>query len=246
MQLLTALVVAGGSVAVLQRQGVQGLWQTLASDESTAVGERRTLTLADGTTLMLNTGSAVNILFSTERRVVQLVHGEVWVQTAADPSRRPFFVQTDAGSVRAIGTRFTVRATQGTQGNVVNVNVLQGAVELRPADAPHAIQLLQAGETGDFTRAQAGSARPMVDGAGAWAEGVMVASQMRLDDFLAELSRYRRGRLGCDPAIAGLRVSGVYPLDNTDRVLAALTSALPVEVHTFTRYWVTLRPRGQS
>ena len=74
----------------------------------------------------------------------------------------------------------------------------------------------------------------------------MVASQMRLDDFLAELSRYRRGRLGCDPAIAGLRVSGVYPLDNTDRVLAALTSALPVEVHTFTRYWVTLRPRGQS
>jgi transmembrane sensor len=242
MQLLTALVVAGGSAAVLQRQGVQGLWQTLASDESTAVGERRTLTLADGTTLMLNTGSAVNILFNTERRVVQLVHGEIWVQTAADPLRRPFLVQTDAGSVRAIGTRFTVLA----QGDAVNVNVLQGAVELSPVDAPHRVQLLQAGEAGDFTRTQTSKPEPMADGAGAWTDGVLVASQMRLDDFLAELGRYRRGRLNCDPAIAALRVSGVYPLDNTDRVLAALTSALPVEVHTFTRYWVTLRPRVQS
>lgn len=236
MQLLTALVVAGGSATWLREPT---LWQDLASDETTAVGERRTLTLADGTTLRLNTGSAVNIAFSPERRVVQLVRGEIWVETAADVLHRPFLVQTEAGNVRAIGTRFTVRAA-----GVVNVNVLQGAVELRPADAPHQTQLLQAGETGDFTRTQASQARPMADGAGAWADGVLVASQMRLDDFLAELGRYRRGRLGCDPALAALRVSGVYPLDNTDHILAALTSALPVEVHTFTRYWVTLRPRG--
>lgn len=236
MQLLTALVVAGGSAAWLREPT---LWQDLASDETTAVGERRSLTLADGTTLRLNTGSAVNIAFSNERRVVQLVRGEIWVQTAADVLHRPFLVQTEAGSVRAIGTRFTVRAA-----GVVNVNVLQGAVELRPADAPNQAQLLQAGETGDFTRTQASQARPMADGTGAWADGVLVASQMRLDDFLAELGRYRRGRLGCDPALAALRVSGVYPLDNTDHILAALTSALPVEVHTFTRYWVTLRPRG--
>ncbi|MFZ4289573.1 FecR domain-containing protein [Variovorax sp. HJSM1_2] len=238
LQLLTALVVVGGTAALLREQAV---WQTLASDESTAVGQRRTLTLADGSTLMLNTGSAVNIVFDPERRVVQLVRGEIWVQTAADPLRRPFLVQTMAGSVRAIGTRFTVLAGA----DAVNVNVLQGAVELQPVDAPHALQLLQAGETGDFTRTQASSPKPMGDGAGAWAEGVLVATQMRLDDFLAELSRYRRGRLSCDPAIAALRVSGVYPLGDTDRVLAALTSALPVELHSFTRYWVRLRPQQQ-
>ncbi|MOA40347.1 fec operon regulator FecR [compost metagenome] len=71
---------------------------------------------------------------------------------------------------------------------------------------------------------------------------MLVVSRMRLDDFLAELGRYRRGRLGCDPAVAHLLVSGAYPLADTDRVLAALTSSLAVQVHFLSRYWVTVRP----
>ncbi|MCX7506058.1 TonB-dependent receptor plug domain-containing protein [Delftia tsuruhatensis] len=43
---------------------------------------------------------------------------------------------------------------------------------------------------------------------------------------------------------AGLHVSGAYPLADTDRVLAALTSSLPVEIHSFSRYWVMVRPAG--
>lgn len=67
---------------------------------------------------------------------------------------------------------------------------------------------------------------------------------MPLGQFLDELGRHRRGVLRCDPAVAELPLTGVFPLADTDRVLAALQQSLPVEVYGVTRYWVTVRPRG--
>src|SRR5256885_16408705 len=69
----------------------------------------------------------------------------------------------------------------------------------------------------------------------------------RLDDFLAELNRYRPGWLHADPAVAGLRFSGVFPLDEggidgTDAVLAMLPGALPVQLRWRTRWWVVVEP----
>ncbi|MES2532433.1 MAG: FecR domain-containing protein [Pseudomonadota bacterium] len=241
VQLLSALVVAGGTTLVA-RQSTP--WRAWTADQVSAIGERRTLRLPDGGELMLNTGSAVNIRFDAERRVLQLVRGEILVQTAADAMQRPFLVQTAAGTARALGTRFTVRQRDDAS---VDVGVLQGAVALQPLDAGAPGHTLQAGETGRFTRTQAMAAGPLNAHANAWIDGMLVASHMRLADFLAELGRYRPGRLGCDPAIAGLEVSGAYPLDDTDRVLTALTSSLPVEIHTYTRYWVSVglrRRRG--
>ncbi len=237
MQLLSVLVVGGGS-AMLARQTTP--WRSFTADHVAAVGERIPLTLPDGGRVTLNSGSAINLRFDTERRVLQLVRGEILVQTAPDAQRRPFLVETEEGSARAIGTRFTVRQRDDAQ---VEVGVLQGAVELTPRDAPQHARTLQAGESGRFTRTQAMAPAAVDRDASAWADGMLVASHMRLDDFLTELGRHRPGRLGCDPAIAGLQVSGAYPLADTDRVLAALTSALPVEVHTITRYWVSVRPR---
>ena len=77
-------------------------------------------------------------------------------------------------------------------------------------------------------------------GSGAWADGILVAAHMRLEDFIAELSRYRRGQLHCDPKVANLLISGTYPIDDTERVLDLLHVSLPVRVKRFTRYWVTV------
>ena len=235
VQLLAGLVVAGGSFALLRQTPA---WRVWAADEVAALGEQRRLALPDGGAVVLNTDSAINIRYGSAQRVVQLVRGEILVQTAADAQRRPFVVETALGRVRALGTRFTVRERAAS----VSVEVLQGAVELTPARAAQATQRLNAGEQGRFTALQAHSTGALDDAAAAWADGMLVAARMRLDDFLAELGRYRRGRLGCDPAVAHLRVSGAYPLADTDRVLAALTSALPVQVHFFSRYWVMVRP----
>ena len=235
VQLLAGLVVAGGSFSLLRQTPA---WRAWAADEVAGLGEQRRLVLPDGGAVVLNTDSAINIRYGSAQRVVQLVRGEILAQTAADAQRRPFVVETALGRVRALGTRFTVRERAAS----VSVEVLQGAVELTPARAAQATQRLNAGEQGRFTALQAHSTGALDDAAGAWADGMLVAARMRLDDFLAELGRYRRGRLGCDPAVAHLRVSGAYPLADTDRVLAALTSALPVQVHFFSRYWVMVRP----
>ncbi|MOA27150.1 fec operon regulator FecR [compost metagenome] len=67
---------------------------------------------------------------------------------------------------------------------------------------------------------------------------------MRLDAFLAEVARYRPGRLNCDPRIGALKISGSYPLDDSERILATLPVVLPVEVRRMTRFWVSVHPRG--
>ncbi|MCQ0040637.1 iron dicitrate transport regulator FecR, partial [Burkholderia glumae] len=79
-------------------------------------------------------------------------------------------------------------------------------------------------------------------GAGAWADGMLVASKLRLGELAAELARYRHGYVQCDPAVAGLRVSGSYPLDDTVRVFETLRATLPIEIEYFTRYWVRIVP----
>lgn len=237
VRLLTALVVAGGSAALLRQAPV---WQSWNADASTATGERRSLRLPDGGTLVLNTDSAIKLRYDASARAVQLLRGEVLLQTAPDAQRRPFLVHTADGTARALGTRFIVRQRDG----FVQVGVLEGAVELRPAAAHGQARVLQAGEEGSFTRDGLGAAHALDAGAGAWVDGMLVAAHMRLDAFLLELSRHRRGHLACDPALAHLLVSGAYPLADTDRALLALVEALPVELHYLTRFWVTLRPRA--
>lgn len=235
VQLLTLLVMGGAGAALVGRSTP---WQAAVADVASGRGDIRTVRLPDGGVLVLNTDSAANIRFDGERRVVHLVRGEVLVQTAHDATRRPFYVQTTMGTVRAIGTRFTVRLRD----DAVEVGVLQGAVELTPHKGADGARTLQAGEWARFTPREVGAMAPLPEGEGAWADGMLVVSGMRLDRFLAELGRYRRGRLGCDSSIAHLSVSGTYPLDDTDRILLSLTSALPIEVHRFTRYWVTVQP----
>ncbi|MGH8485657.1 MAG: iron dicitrate transport regulator FecR, partial [Pseudomonas sp.] len=61
-----------------------------------------------------------------------------------------------------------------------------------------------------------------------------------LADVLADLSRYRSGVLRCDPRIAGLKVSGAFPIDDTDRALAALESGLSLRITRYSRYWVNV------
>ena len=55
-------------------------------------------------------------------------------------------------------------------------------------------------------------------------------------------SRPDSGRTGWDPAVAGLPVSGAYPLQDTDRILAAIAETLPVSLQKITRYWVRVTP----
>ncbi|MEK7881703.1 FecR domain-containing protein [Methyloversatilis sp. NSM2] len=211
-------------------------WQRLLADASTRVGEQRTLRLADGSVVMLNTDSAISADFSTERRVLVLRRGEIMITTGDDAgaaAKRPFWVSTPFGSLRALGTRFVVRLERSG----ARVSVQEGAVEVHPADGGAPV-VIHSGERSAL--GPAGTSPPVMADADddAWTDGVITGRDMRLADLLAELSRYRSGRIVCDPQIADWRVSGVFHVRDTDRALRFLAQVQPVVVRYRTRYWV--------
>lgn len=238
----TRLLAWGGLAGVCAMLASQTrVWRETRADVHTQVGEQRSLALADGSRILLDTDSAVNVQFSSQERLLQLVSGKILVETVhalnpgqADP--RPFIVQTAQGRVQALGTRFTVAQLDG----VSRVDVIESRVRITPADNVNTPELLQAGERATFTRKRVAEPTALPPGALDWTRGQIIADQLALSDFLARLAQYRRGVVRCDPAIADLPVSGVFPLTDTTRILDSLPEVLPVQVHWHTRYWVTI------
>lgn len=238
---------AAALVALEEQAALRQQWHLTLADERTAVGERRRLALPDGTQLLLNTGTAVDIRLGAHERRVVLHRGEIQVATARDPAGRPFIVATRDGTLTPVGTRFTVLRDEALRTGATRLAVSEGAVQVRAAARPaDEVVLVPAGRQLWFTSGQVEAPEALRDTALSWTEGTLTAEGTPLADFIAELDRYRPGRLRCAPEVAGLRITGAWPLeggDPTERVLASLERTLPVRVHRLTRYWVTVAPR---
>jgi transmembrane sensor len=204
------------------------------ADQRTATGEQRTLRLADGTLLNLNTHSAVDIRFDEKQRRIILQEGEILVETGHGDAR-PFIVETREGSMRALGTLFLVkREEEGTR-----LSVLKSAVAAHPQASPEE-QILQEGQQVLMRSNSLGPIVAVNAGADAWTRGMLVVDNARLEDLVFELGRYRRGHLGVAPEIADLRITGSFPLHDTDKALSALLPTLPVQIEQHTPWWVTV------
>lgn len=218
------------------------------ADLRTATGERRTEHLADGSRLLLDTASAVDIRFDGALRLLTLRQGAISIETAADTAtpHRPFVVDTAHGRLRALGTRFTVRQEGGrADGGPVRLAVTEGAVEVTLRGAAHPALVVQAGQQTVLRAGEVTAPQPLQPEATAWTHGMLMADAMPLAAFCAELSRYRPGLLQCAPEVRALRVSGSFPLGDTDRTLTMLASTYPVDVQTRMRgYWITVVARN--
>ena len=204
------------------------------ADQRTATGEQRTLRLTDGTLVNLNTHSAIDVRFDEKQRLIVLQEGEILVETGHGDAR-PFIVETREGSLRALGTRFLVRREDdGTR-----LSVLQSAVAAHPQSSPEE-QILHEGQQVLMRGNGLGPITALNLGADAWTRGMLVVDNARLEDLVRELARYRRGHLGLDPEIADLRITGSFPLHDTDKALNALLPTLPVQIEQHTPWWVTV------
>ncbi|MBD9564462.1 FecR domain-containing protein [Pseudomonas sp. PDM09] len=204
------------------------------ADQRTATGEQRTLRLSDGTQINFNTHSAVDVRFDEKQRLIVLQEGEILVETGHGDAR-PFIVETREGSMRALGTRFLVkREDQGTR-----LSVLQSAVAAHPESSSEE-QILREGQQ---VLMRSNGLDPIIAlnlGADAWTRGMLVVDNARLEDLVQELARYRRGHLGVTPEVADLRITGSFPLNDTDKALSALLPTLPVQIEQHTPWWVTV------
>jgi len=226
------------------RQPAAREWRlAMLADISTATGEQRRLILPDGSRLVLNTDSAVDLAYDEAQRRLLLRRGEIFIGTVADPhlaigyGARPFLVDTPHGRIRALGTRFLVRSDHaGTL-----VTVLEKAVEVRSGQQrPMLVQAEQQLRIGADGAMQGPT--PAAFGAGAWQNDSLLVDNMPLSRLLAELGRYRRGVLQCDPRVADLRISGNFPLADSDRALQVLANGFPLHIVMHTRFWVRVLP----
>lgn len=219
-------------------------WQVWTADYRSAVGERREITLADGSTIVLDTASAINVTFDSHQRQIQLRQGAILVTTAADAAlQRPFSVHTAHGQLRALGTRFSVRQDgDAHQPGAIHVAVTEGAVEVTLTGDSRPTLVLAAGRQTVLSAAGARAPQPVDIAVQGWTQGVLHADGMRLDAFCAELARYRAGVIRCAPEVAQLRISGMFPLRDTDYALTMLATTLPVQVVLRTRFWVSVVP----
>ncbi|NHZ91836.1 DUF4880 domain-containing protein [Massilia sp. CCM 8733] len=194
----------------------------LLADLRAGAGQWHTRTLDDGSRITLNGATAVNLRFDARARTLELVQGEILVDVAKDGAR-PFVVETPQGSIRALGTRFAV----ARQGQATVLSMLESRVAVRAAGRE---TIVGAGQRVRIDAAGVGAPAP-IDPASiddAWRLHQLVVSDRPLAEVLAQLNRHRGGRIAYDPAqLAGIRVSAVLPLDDTDRALRLLQESFP-------------------
>jgi transmembrane sensor len=204
----------------------------LSADEITAVGEHKTLQLADGSILHLNTDTAVAISFTPERRSIRLLHGEAEVVVAHAPSR-PLLISVGHYQAMALGTDFSVASVNDD----LKVTVFESSVQV--SKDGNAIEVLKPGQQLEINEAQQLQQKNTVDlnEVDAWRDGKLIFTARPLQQVIDEINRYRLGHLFLFNKNAANRpVSGVFDinqLDNTLFVIAERLELKPVQVNGY-------------
>ena len=234
---------AAAAVLAAVAVGVGAVWLQRGSELqtlSTAVGQQRNVTLADGSVVTLNTNTIVESDLRRGTREIYLRKGEAHFQVAHDRSR-PFLVHAGDAVVRAVGTAFEVRVLTDQH---VDVVVNEGRVEVQPAlpapqnthtrPAAPTVRALNAGErltTASLDYAVIPVTAQQLSTELAWREGAIVFDGERLSDAIAEIERYTDARIVVsDPDVAALRVGGRFRTGNVQEFFDALQTALPVSI----------------
>lgn len=189
-------------------------------DYETARGEQRTVTLADGSGLTIDTDAALDFRRDDTRRTVTLFRGQILSRVAKD-SARPFVVETRDGTATARGTAFIVRRDN----DATTVTVIESSVRACPSRAgPEACANLSPGDRVRMAQGKLGRLdRIDPEAAAIWAEGWLAADDQPVTRVLLELNRYRTQPLRFDESeLADVRVSGSFPLTDADRSLQGI------------------------
>ncbi len=238
--------VAWAAAASLVALTALAVWHTwLPGIYTTGIGEQRIVNLADGSTIELDAESRIRVRLGERERFVELLAGQALFHVAKD-STRPFIVESDGATVRAVGTQFDVNR----QATDTVVTVLEGRVAIArvsdssgggigedgssPTDMPTERSPLyaSAGEQVILT-AQAASkpAHPDLAAATAWRERTLVFSSSPLVVVVDEYNRYHEKRLRvADSALSGLKISGVFSAADAASLIAFLKAQPNIEV----------------
>jgi transmembrane sensor len=215
-----AIALIGGGVLIWAQHR-----QTPGAVYATKPGERSIVKLADGSQLVLNYATELDVRLDEKARRVMLHKGEALFTVAHDQTR-PFKVVAGDGVVTALGTRFEVRSDD----QHVTVTLSEGHVSLdRQVDKEH-VQL----EPGEQVRYQVDAPelnRRTVDAevVTSWSTGRLRFRSTPLSEALEEVNRYSSTQIRIvDPALAAIPIAGTFEVGDTTSVVSALTALWPI------------------
>jgi len=195
---------------------------------STGIGERKVVTLEDGSRITLDSSTIVQTKhFNRHNRGLSLIKGRARFDVAHDKSR-PFTVAAGDETVIAVGTSFNVEKLRSE----VLVTLGEGLVEVQLQTSPDTRksvwltpgQELAASKTGSYSVKQVD-----LRAAEAWEKGQIVLNDRALGDAVEQINRYLTTPIALDPSVAGLKVSGVFNVQDLDDFVDTLTSFFPVQ-----------------
>ena len=196
-----------------------------ATSYHTGRGQRLEFALSDGTSVVLNTDSVLDVHYSAAQRLVRLERGQAFFEVAKNKAR-PFVVVAGPKRVIAVGTAFDVRVDPQR----MRVLLVEGkvAVESHARD-PHATKFLIPGQ--QLTTDAAGDTLSLADqNALLWREGLIEFDDVPLGVAVGEMNRYApRPIVVADRRVADLRISGMFKLNQTDRFPQLVGEILPTE-----------------
>jgi transmembrane sensor len=236
--LKTGFAVAASLLIVL---GVQTYRQTGIEHYQTSKGEQKTIFLADGTRIALNTDSEVIVDMQMFQRKVQLSRGEALFNVSHNPLR-PFEVMAGNGKIRDIGTRFDVYA----QTNRVDVAVLEGDVNITTSDQQSALTAGQAA-TYDANGKLNPAIMPNPQTLTAWEHGKLVFADQPLADVLTQIARYHTVEFQiADPKLRELKISGTFKTANLQLLLETLEAGFSIKAQIIDSQHVRLHRLSHS
>ncbi len=193
----------------------------LFADGYTAVGEFQVLALPDGSTAEMNSGTALEVAYSSGERRIHLKKGEAVFTVTPDP-HRPFIVESEGGEATALGTVYGVR--NDDRGSVVTVIESHVSVSGKPAGAsvelaPDERVRYEDGRLGAIEKVDAASET-------AWRRRKLIFVDRPLGEVVDELNRYHKGMIRIvDESIRARRVSGVFETGDIVKVIDALENS---------------------
>ncbi|GGB05609.1 peptide ABC transporter substrate-binding protein [Brucella endophytica] len=221
-------VVLGGLAAAVAAPSLYGLSRPgMFAEYKTDIAERRLFTLPDGSTAELGSHTAMSLDFRLDARRVRLYRGQAFFTVASDATR-PFIVGAAQGNIRALGTKFDVKVAS----DAGLVSVLEHAVELRVDDEKSGPVVIEQDWQASYGP---GGIQPLkkVDPGivEAWRQDRIVFKDVPLRRVLAELERYRRGRiLLLDDAMGDIPVTAVFDSRRASDALQIIADILPIRV----------------
>ncbi len=192
----------------------------------TAMGERKTVQLADGSSVTLEAESAIVVNLTADRREIDLALGGAYFDVVMDGTR-PFSVKADHADIRVLGTAFDVRRNATD----MRIAVAEGVIAVSNSRGPETSKQLQAGHQliigSDGELSEVSQFDPAT--AFSWLEGRLVYDNVALRDVLVEVNRYRDKKIIlANEALGDIRVTTSFPSDQSDKMLAGLLASKPL------------------